>query len=114
MSEYKFQEIESKWQNHWSDNNSIKCDINSVEKNFYNLCRANFETSENPKSGRGGSYGVGKSILWTSSIISTVLFSSEISKGMKYSLSFLLQLHPSPRLSATSFTPFFLLSLIHI
>ena len=38
MSEYKFQEIESKWQNHWSDNNSIKCDINSVEKNFYNLC----------------------------------------------------------------------------
>ena len=38
MSEYKFQEIESKWQNHWSDNNSIKCDINSVENNFYNLC----------------------------------------------------------------------------
>ena len=38
MSEYKFQEIESKWQNHWSDNNSIKCDINSVNKNFYNLC----------------------------------------------------------------------------
>jgi len=38
MSEYKFQEIESKWQNHWSDNNSIKCDINSVDKNFYNLC----------------------------------------------------------------------------
>ena len=38
MSEYKFQEIESKWQNHWSDNNSIKCDINSEKKNFYNLC----------------------------------------------------------------------------
>ena len=38
MSEYIFQEIESKWQNHWSDNNSIKCDINSEEKNFYNLC----------------------------------------------------------------------------
>ena len=38
MSEYKFQEIESKWQNHWSDNNSIKCDINSSENNFYNLC----------------------------------------------------------------------------
>jgi len=38
MSEYKFQEIESKWQKHWSDNNSIKSDINSVDKNFYNLC----------------------------------------------------------------------------
>ena len=38
MNEYKFQKIESKWQKHWSDNNSIKCDINSKEKNFYNLC----------------------------------------------------------------------------
>ena len=38
MNEYKFQKIESKWQQHWSDNNSIKCDINSKEKNFYNLC----------------------------------------------------------------------------
>ena len=38
MSEYKFQEIESKWQKHWSDNNSIKSDINSVDKNYYNLC----------------------------------------------------------------------------
>ena len=37
MSDYKFQEIESKWQNHWSDNNSIKCDIASLDKNFYNL-----------------------------------------------------------------------------
>ena len=33
MNEYKFQNIESKWQKHWSDNNSIKCDINSKEKN---------------------------------------------------------------------------------
>ena len=38
MSEYKFQEIELKWQKYWSDNNSIKCDINSSDKNFYNLC----------------------------------------------------------------------------
>ena len=38
MNEYKYQEIESKWQKHWSDNNSIKCDINSSDKNFYNLC----------------------------------------------------------------------------
>ena len=38
MSEYRFQQIESKWQKHWSENNSIKCDINSSDKNFYNLC----------------------------------------------------------------------------
>ncbi len=38
MNEYKYQEIESKWQKYWSDNNSIKCDINSSDKNFYNLC----------------------------------------------------------------------------
>ena len=38
MNEYNFQKIESKWQKHWSENNSIKCDINSKEKNFYNLC----------------------------------------------------------------------------
>ena len=38
MNEYKFQEIESKWQKYWSDNNSIKCEINSSDKNFYNLC----------------------------------------------------------------------------
>ena len=37
MNEYNFQKIESKWQNHWSENNSIKCDINAKEKNFYNL-----------------------------------------------------------------------------
>ena len=38
MNEYNFQKIESKWQKHWSENNSIRCDINSKEKNFYNLC----------------------------------------------------------------------------
>ena len=38
MNEYNFQKIESKWQKHWSENDSIKCDINSKEKNFYNLC----------------------------------------------------------------------------
>ena len=38
MNEYNFQKIESKWQKHWSENNSIKCDINAKEKNFYNLC----------------------------------------------------------------------------
>ena len=39
MNEYNFQKIESKWQKHWSENNSIKCDINAKEKNFYNLPR---------------------------------------------------------------------------
>ena len=38
MSDYEFQKIESKWQKYWSDNNSIKSDINSVDNNFYNLC----------------------------------------------------------------------------
>jgi len=38
MNEYNFQKIESKWQKHWSENNSIKCDINAKKKNFYNLC----------------------------------------------------------------------------
>ena len=38
MNEYNFQKIESKWQKHWSENNSIKCDINATKKNFYNLC----------------------------------------------------------------------------
>ena len=34
MNEYNFQKIESKWQKHWSENNSIKCDINAKEKIF--------------------------------------------------------------------------------
>ena len=38
MSEYKYQQIESKWQKSWTENNSVKCDINSKDKNFYNLC----------------------------------------------------------------------------
>ena len=38
MSDYEFQKIEPKWQKYWSDNNSIKSDINSVDNNFYNLC----------------------------------------------------------------------------
>ena len=52
----------------------------SDKPNFFNLCKATFSTSENAKSSRGGSYGVGKSIFWTCSKISTVLFSSFVEK----------------------------------
>jgi len=53
---------------------------NADKPNFFNLCKATFSTSENAKSSRGGSYGVGKSIFWSSSKISTVLFSSHVEK----------------------------------
>ena len=48
--------------------------------NFYNLCKATFFTPGDAKSSRGGSYGVGKSIFWNSSKISTVIFSSRVNK----------------------------------
>ena len=48
-----------------------------VEKpNFFSLCKADFFSEDKAKSSRGGSYGVGKSILWKCSKFSTVLFSS--------------------------------------
>ncbi len=50
--------------------------VASEKPNFFNLCKANFFTAENPDPRRGGSYGVGKSIFWECSKISTVLFSS--------------------------------------
>lgn len=43
-------------------------------KNFALLCRAEFKTSSVP--GRGGSYGLGKAVLWKFSSIGTVLLSS--------------------------------------
>jgi RNA polymerase primary sigma factor len=55
-----------------------------IEKpNFFNLCKATFYTSETPQSTRGGSFGVGKSILWNCSKISTVIFSSLVDKNEK-------------------------------
>ncbi len=48
--------------------------------NFYNLCKATFFTPGDAKSSRGGSYGVGKSIFWNSSKISTVIFSSRVNE----------------------------------
>ena len=56
-------------------------DKNADKPNFFNLCKANFYTSETAKSARGGSYGVGKSILWTCSKIETVLFSSQVKES---------------------------------
>ena len=49
--------------------------------NFFHLCKATFFTSETPQSIRGGSFGVGKSILWNCSKISTVLFSSLVDEN---------------------------------
>ena len=38
MSDYKFSEIEKKWQIHWDKSNLAKCDLNSNKPKFYNLC----------------------------------------------------------------------------
>lgn len=38
MSDYKFSEIEKKWQNNWDKSNLAKCDLNSNKPKFYNLC----------------------------------------------------------------------------
>jgi hypothetical protein len=45
-------------------------------KNFNLLCRAEFKTSN--VGGRGGSYGLGKAVLWKFSEIGTVLLSSRV------------------------------------
>jgi len=59
-------------------------DDESVEiNNFFNLCKADFFTPDKAKSQRGGSYGVGKSIFWKCSKVSTVLFSSVLDKDAK-------------------------------
>jgi hypothetical protein len=54
-------------------------------KNFSLLCRAEFKTSN--EGGRGGSYGLGKAVLWRFSGIATVLLSSVVhgweSKGIR-------------------------------
>jgi len=44
--------------------------------NFSMLCRDHLVTDENLKAIKGGSYGLGKSVLWAFSDASTVLFSS--------------------------------------
>lgn len=44
--------------------------------NFVQLCRHELVTDESSKKVRGGSFGIGKSVLWAFSDASTVLFSS--------------------------------------
>jgi hypothetical protein len=55
------------------------------KENFCLLCRAEFRTSN--EGGRGGSYGLGKAVLWRFSSIATVLLSSLVngseSKGIR-------------------------------
>jgi hypothetical protein len=55
------------------------------KKNFSLLCRAEFKTSN--EGGRGGSYSLGKAVLWRFSGIATVLLSSVVegweSKGIR-------------------------------
>lgn len=46
------------------------------EGNFVQLCRHELVTDESAKKVRGGSFGLGKSVLWALSDASTVLFSS--------------------------------------
>src|SRR5210317_59502 len=38
MSDYKFLEVEKKWQHNWAESNLGKCDLNSSKPKFYNLC----------------------------------------------------------------------------
>lgn len=52
-------------------------DENEGGKNFSALCKNTLDTCED-KPYRGGSYGLGKAVLWSFSSISTVLFSSFI------------------------------------
>lgn len=51
-------------------------------QNFNALCRNTLETMEAQpvRGGRGGSYGLGKTVLWSFSELSTVIFSSRPSK----------------------------------
>lgn len=51
--------------------------------NFMALCRNVLDTPPGNKPGRGGSYGLGKAVLWLYSSISTIVFSSVLSEPHK-------------------------------
>ena len=36
MSDYKFLEIEERWQSNWSKSNLAKCELDSKKPKFYN------------------------------------------------------------------------------
>jgi len=60
-----------------SGTNGLSGGEDDQNKNFNQLCRALFNTSES-NSNRIGSYGLGKSVLWMFSSLLTVLFSSRL------------------------------------
>ena len=64
---------------------ACRAKTSNSKKNFGLLCRAEFKTSN--EGGRGGSYGLGKAVLWRFSGIATVLLSSVVqgceSKGIR-------------------------------
>jgi len=56
------------------------------DSNFGALCRHVLQTSEENQE-RGGSYGLGKAVLWAFSGVSTVLFTSRLSRPDKHGSS---------------------------
>ncbi len=58
-------------------------DEDDVDSNFGALCRHVLQTSEEDQE-RGGSYGLGKAVLWAFSGVSTVLFTSHLSKADRH------------------------------
>ena len=46
MSDYKFLEVEKKWQHNWAESNLGKCDLNSSKPKFYNLCMYPYPSSD--------------------------------------------------------------------
>jgi hypothetical protein len=58
-------------------------DEDDGDSNFGALCRHVLQTSEKDQD-RGGSYGLGKAVLWAFSGVSTVLFTSHLSKADRH------------------------------
>lgn len=64
-----------------TDRNTAGLNGGELERgaNFAALCRNVLDTPPGNKPGRGGSYGLGKAVLWLYSSISTILFASRLS-----------------------------------
>ena len=37
-SQFEYKKIEKKWQDHWENSETVKCDLKSDKPKFYNLC----------------------------------------------------------------------------
>jgi hypothetical protein len=72
------------------------------EGNFNLLCRYEFVT-KGSQTTSGGSYGLGKTVLWSFSELSTVLFGSILDDGRKSPLYFGRALLPSHRVGQEDF-----------